>query len=246
MSKVFFKSVLFSSLAIGVFSCKKAPKEDTSTNSEKIMSIDLTVDGLRKGTVYICTEENSDYKVLDSIVFDNTSQEQQHINIPMEEPDMMYLFVKRDFSNRYNNNLRFFGEPSAIKIKTSNNNFYNATIEGSENEKTFKEYLDKISYLTDEYNRIVGTIISAENKNNQSQVDLYQKKLAEIKFKKAIKTIHFAWQNPDKEASAYITYKYMGDFLPKYADTVYQRLNPQVQQSKYGQLIFDTYIKGKK
>lgn len=219
--------VILSLLCFSFFSCEK-PKP-MSGNFE----IKGAISGLKKGKIFIMKEEDGQWAKVDSVLLSNSSDFQ--FDLTIDEPQIMALVVDRGTTNSLDNEALFFAEPGTMEIYSSLNEFYNQLkITGSEHHTIYERYLKEKNRITNQSTELKKQLLIAEKNNENELVTSTLNSLTENEFKRIIKAVHFSLTYPDSEVSAYIA---LSDILPytmKYTDTIYNKLTPRVQQSKYG------------
>ena len=131
------KRILFVILiGIAVLACEKS--------TEHTMNLSGNIKGLKKGTLYLQQFKDSTLVVLDSLQIQgdgNFSFAQE-----VEEPEIFYLYLKKEDNNDINDRITFFGEAGDIIINTAWNTFdTNAEISGSKSHKKLEEFYQMAS-----------------------------------------------------------------------------------------------------
>lgn len=200
------------------------------------MNLSGTVKGLKKGTLYLQKIIDSSLTTLDSLEVKGKGD--FLFEITVENPEIFYLYLKKEDNNTINDRITFFGEPGNITINTSWNTFdANAKIEGSKSTKKLKEYRNMLS----EFNK--KSLIYASIVNN-SKTEYTVKALDSIQqlYNKNIVnsyryTINFALNNTDSYAVPYIAVTEIPDANVKYLDSIHKSLIPAVANSTYGKKL---------
>ena len=121
-------------LLVAVFaafsSCSDVPKD---------MLVNISVKGLKKGTLYLQKVEDSLIVNVDSISVNTEAPFSLEANI--DSPELFYLFLDRKSANPNDDRILFFGEKGVISIETSLENYFlGAKITGSASHDVLSEY----------------------------------------------------------------------------------------------------------
>ena len=108
------KRILFVLLiGIIVVSCEKS--------TENTMTVSGNIKGLKKGTLYLQQFKDSTLAVLDSLEIKGDGA--FSFSTEVSEPEVFYLYLKKEDNNDINDRITFFGEPGTITINTAWNTF---------------------------------------------------------------------------------------------------------------------------
>ena len=124
----FFFSILLLSLLI---SC--------GTPTKKAMNITGTIDGLRKGTLYLQKFLDTTLVSIDSF----TVQKDKPFSLgdDIDYPQIYYLYLDKEDGDTLNDRISFFGEKGDITINSLLKTFESsAQVSGSENHVLWEEY----------------------------------------------------------------------------------------------------------
>ena len=116
------------------FSCEKKEK-----NSDNLMIVNGSIDGLRKGTLYLQKIQDTVLVNIDSIQINGIPNFE--FRTPIETAEVFYLYLDKEDGDSLNDRILFFGEKGAIQIKTLLNTFESsAKIIGSKNQELLQEF----------------------------------------------------------------------------------------------------------
>ena len=110
------KHFLLSLSALALF----ASCNSTSNNTE----VTITIDGLKKGTVYLQKITEAGLINLDSV--ESNGKETLNLGLNLNHPELIYAYLDKADGSTFNDRLAFFAEPGKIEITTSLTNFENA------------------------------------------------------------------------------------------------------------------------
>lgn len=201
--------------------------------AEGNLEITGNIKGLKKGKLYIQKVEDTTLIALDTIILNGSSSFVSHINL--ESPEMLYLFVDRGVTNSVDNNLLFFAEPGKINIDTDLDFFLaDAKITGSKNHELYEKYKDIISKFNDQQLLLLKEQLMGSKGNKNYSAEENQKKQDALLKKRYLYAGNFALTNADKEVAPYIALTDIYDMQPKFLNTIYKAMTPEVAKSKYG------------
>jgi hypothetical protein len=225
------KTFVFIVALFSLIACQKEQNQENFQLSGKIK-------GLKTGTLYVQQFQDSILKVVDSIVFDG--QDTFKIDMRLESPEMLYLYLDRGVSKSMDNNLLIFAEPGQMNLETSLEQFYaNAKITGSKNHDLWEQYTKSIMKLNAQNVTLIEKEFKAIRNKNQTLVDSITTARERILKRKYLQTINFALNHKDKDIAAYVALAEISDANLKYLDTIANSLSPEVKVSKYGKMLIE-------
>ena len=217
----------------------------TESNKTGNLEISGSVDGLKKGKLYIQKLNDTNLVILDSIIISGKSNFETKIQL--DEPQMLYLTLDRGTTESIDNSIQFFAEPGKMKIETTLQGFYsNAKITGSENQKVYEKFLKIKSKLNDENLDLLEKELKNKTANNATVSEEIQNKRDKLTIRKYLYTANFALINPKYEVSPYIALSEIPDANIKLLDTINKMLVPKVAKSKYGKRLNEWITERKK
>ena len=224
--KKIFKIVVIFILIIG---CTGKSKSDMNT-----IEVKGSIEGLRKGTLYLQKIQDSILIDLDSVVLKGSSD--FRLKAKINSPEIFYLYLDKKDGDTLNDRIRFFGEKGTIEINTLLKTYESsAQISGSENHLLLEEYLTFIRRFDQENLKLVKVYFNELRENNASKkLDSIQKKMDNLLLRRYLFTINFASNNSDKEIAPYLMVTEVNDTSIKLLDSVMVKLSPEVKNSKYG------------
>ena len=225
MKKNFKIVVIF----ILIISCTGKSKSDMNT-----IEVKGSIEGLRKGTLYLQKIQDSILIDLDSLVLKGSSD--FRLKAKINSPEIFYLYLDKKDGDTLNDRIRFFGEKGTIEINTLLKTYESsAQISGSENHLLLEEYLTFIKRFDQENLKLVKVYFNELRENNSSKkLDSIQKKMDNLLLRRYLFTINFASNNSDKEIAPYLMVTEVNDTSIKLLDSVMVKLSPEVKLSKYG------------
>ena len=208
----------------------------TSEPSKNTMMVSGNIKGLKKGTLYLQHIPESTLVALDSVVLEGSGD--FSFDVSLESPEVFYLYLdKKDF-NDLNDRITFFGEPGSINIQTKWNSFdIDPEITGSKSQEKLIEYRGMMSKFNIEEMRIMEAAFKASSEQNSQALDSLQKASDRNTLRSYLFALNYAMNNADSYVAPYVAVTDVSDANPKFLDSIYNKLSPEVAASKYGKLL---------
>ncbi len=221
------KQILFV-LLVGVTvltSCEKS--------TENTMNVSGNIKGLKKGTLYLQQFKDSTLATLDSLEIKGDGA--FSFTTEVNEPEVFYLYLKKEDNNDINDRITFFGESGDIVINTSWNTFdTNVDISGSKSHEKLLEFYDMASKFNIKELTLVQQASTPELQEDSVALDSIQRLINQNTISRYRYALNFGLNNGDSYATPYIMITEAREANPKYLDSIYKGLNPEVAASKYG------------
>ena len=213
--------------------------EGTSKLTENTMLVRGTVEGLRKGTLYLQKIKDSLIINVDSIVVNGSPDFKFKTEI--ESPEVYYLYLKKEDGDSLNDRILFFAEKGEISINTLLNTFESsAKVTGSENQELLQEYRN----LARQFNQknleyIEAYFKNAKQDNNNKVLDSIRGAMDNLIKRRYLYALNFASTHGDKVIAPFIALTEVSDANIMFLDTVASRLTDKVKASKYGKELIE-------
>ena len=204
----------------------------SSCSSPNNFHLNGDVKGLKKGTIILSKSINNSEIVLDSINLNGDSK--FTLSCYLNEPEVLKIKLANSGTN--NDEIDFFAIEGEIDFKTSLRRFvYDATFMGSVQQQKLEEFKKMmIRYNKENLNLIKNQI---ELYNSEDELNIINKELINLKKREMFFIINFTINNSNSEISPFIASKYLNDINIKYLDTIYESLEENIKNSKYGLLL---------
>ena len=193
-----------------------------------------TVEGLRKGTLYLQKIQDSTLVNIDSVVVNGNPEFQFKTQI--ERPEIYYLYLKKEDGDSLNDRILFFAEKGNITVNTLLKTFESsAKVKGSENQKLLQEYR-KLAKQFNEKNLeyIQAYFTEAKEENNSKKLDSIQLAIDNLLKRRYLYALNFASTHGDNVIAPFIALTEVSDANIIFLDTVASKLTDKVKASKYG------------
>ena len=211
-----------------VYACKKDEKPN-------VMYVKGSVSGLKKGTLYLQKQIDSLVVTVDSVEV-NDSDEFLLTDV-VTSPEMYYVALANT-----DKKIPFFGEKDTVYISTTLQKLsYKHTITGSDNQKLLDDYYEIIRKFNNQNLDLQKAGLEARIAGIADSIAGVENKKTSLLKKRYLYSINYAINHADHEVSPYIALTDLVDANPKWLDSIYNSLTPEVKKSKYGEEL-KTYI----
>jgi hypothetical protein len=209
------KNSLFFSLALLVVACSQP---------SKTMTVNGSIKGFQKGTLYLQHVNDGNFTTLDSLAMSSTI-----------DFELGYEAIDAE-------RISFFADQGVTTIHTSLKHFKNdAQIEGGAQQKLLETYYKNIGRFKDQRLDLFELQINAQKDGKQEQADSLLLEMDKITKRSYLYTVNFAINNKDSEVSPFVAVSEIYDANVKFLDTINKILPPKIANSKYG-IILEAYI----
>lgn len=206
------------------------------TEEKNKMYVSGTVDGLKKGVLYLQRIEDTLLVTIDSLQIDGDSNFE--FSTALESPEIFYLYLDKDDGNENNDRILFFGEQGRITITTTRDFFEpEAKISGSVSHDKLKEFQKIMSRFNNLNLDLIEARFKAQKDNDSTTADSIQQRYENNRKRRYLYALNFALNNKDSHVSPYIALSETPDARLKYLDSIYNSLSPEVAGSKYGKAL---------
>ena len=203
------------------------------STEETNLSINGAVQGLKKGTLYLQTIEDTNLVTIDSVVMQGDPN--FNFEIYLENPRVMHLYLNKVDGTEYDDRIQFFAEPGEMTINTSLENFeIDAVVEGSVNQQKLMEYRKMMKQFNSRNLGLIQANLEAQQQENQEAIDSTNEAYESLIKRRYLYTVNFALNNKDLELAPYLAMSEVYDANLKYLDTIYKSLTPEIRESEYG------------
>lgn len=218
------KKIILLALLVSLFNCEKEVQSDFTLNG--------TVKGLKKGTVYLQKFQDSVYVTLDSVNLNGASNFTLHSEL--KEPEV--LFLKLDKNSKEENVIPFFADKGITELTTTLKNFnFNAKVTGSKQQKLLDDYLKVMNRYNNQNLDIIEANFLAQKAKDSVAVDSLNRLSNNLIKKKYGFTIQYALNNNDSEIAPYLALYEIAGANPIYLDSIYNGLTEPIKNSLYGE-----------
>lgn len=216
--KNLFKYIL---IALLIVSCG-----DSKTGN---MTVNGTVKGLKKGTIYLQKMKDTVIVSVDSVFVEGENTFTLIDNV--ESPEMYYIQLE----NLNDKVISFFGEKGEINISTKLDKFeYAAEINGSKNQKLLDEHKEMMIKFNNKQLEFIKAKFEAQKEENDSLLNAVEKDEKRLLRTKFFFTVNYAINHKDSEVAPYLALAELNYANVKMLDTINNSLTKEIKASKYG------------
>ncbi len=210
-----------------------------SSGKEK-MNVNVTIDGFKKGNIYLQKIKDSILINVDSTFIDN--KRPIVLKYEINSPEIFY--INMDISKN-DNRIEFFGEKGEINIKTSLKKFNSEfEVSGSLNDSIYRNYLDVIQKFN--YNRLdlIKSSFKMSQEKELDSIELIEKQIENLNKRQYLYSLNFAVSNGNSPVAPFIALNDFSQSSKVLLDTINNSLTKEVQESKYGKML-DNFLNSK-
>jgi hypothetical protein len=213
-----------------IISCNK--------NEHGNMVVKVTINGLKKGTLYLQKVRDPLVVSVDSVKLDGQTNIVLSDNV--NSPEIYFLVLNKNAGER----ISFFGEKGEISISSKLSKFAtSAKITGSVNQVLLEEHKAMAQKFNGKNLDLVVEKFEAQKINDTAQIIKIAKEEASLIRRKYLYTTNFAVIHAENEVAPYLALTELYDANIKLLDTINNSLSQKVKTSKYG-LELDKFING--
>lgn len=212
-------------LGVFLFSCSEV--------NEKTMLVSGSVNGLKKGTLFLKQIKDSVLTTLDSVEIrkDASFQFSQQV----ESPEVFYLYLDKEDNNSINDIITFFGEPGEISVQTTWNGFdSDYEIQGSKSQEEYAELKTILSDFNTRHFEIAQTFNSLDPQKDSLALDSLSRLSERNLIGRYRYILNFGLTHANSHVTPYVLLTEAKEANPVYLDSIYNSLSEDVAQSKYG------------
>jgi hypothetical protein len=200
---------------------------------DNLMMVKGSVEGLRKGKLYLQKMQDNLLVNVDSTTVNGTPDFQFQTQIETDE--VFYLYLEKEDGDSLNDRILFFGEKGEIQINTLLKTFESsAEIIGSKNQELLQEYISFNRKFNDQNLDLMEDFYKAQIAQNKERTDSLQQKMDNLLKRRYLYTINFAANNTDKNIAPYLALTQVYDANLSLLDSIAIKMTPEVRASKYG------------
>lgn len=200
------------------------------------MNVNVSIDGFKKGNIYLQKIQDSTLINIDSVFVDEKGA--IILNYEISSPEIFYLNL--DVSKN-DNRIEFFGEKGDIFIKTSLKKFNSEfDISGSYNDSIYREYLKIIKQFNFKRLDLIKLSLVKSQKKQLDSVKLIENKIQNLDKRQYLYSLNYSVTNGNSHVAPFIALNEFSQGSKIILDTIKNSLNKDVLNSKYGKLLEKT------
>ncbi len=204
------------------------------------MNVNVTIDGFKKGNIYLQKIKDSMLINVDSIFIEN----KRPIKLQYEINSPEIFYVNMDISKN-DNRIEFFGEKGEITIKTNLRKF-NSELEvsGSFNDSIYRNYLNVIQKFNFERLDLIKLSFKMSQKKELDSVESIENKIENLNKRQYLYSLNYAVSHGNSSVAPFIALSDFSQSSKVILDTIKNSLTKEVIESKYGKIL-DQFLKTK-
>ena len=216
-------------IGLGILACSK--------ENGPQMVVQGNVEGLKKGILYLQHIPDSLLVTVDSLVIQGDGK--FRFEVPLEYPDLFYLYLDKADNNVINDRLAFFGEPGIIDIQTRWDGFdTRAQVTGSESHSIYTEYRDVMSRFNTEYLSLVQARFGTNDSIlSQQMLDSLDKQIEQNELRSYLYSVNFALNNRSSHVAPYVAVVEIPEVQNSFLDTIFNALPDSIVAGTYGKRL---------
>lgn len=224
------KKILSCLLIVSLFAACSSEKEGN-------MTVNGSITGLKKGTIYLSKFQDTVFVNVDSVALNGKSE--FVLKDDVLSPEMYWITLDKLSQE----GIAFFGEPGIINVTSKLEKFtLAAEVTGSKNH----EFLEEHKAMADQFNGkqldFVKERFEARKAGDDALLEEIDKKEENLLKRKYLFTTNYAVNHADYEVAPYLALTELIYATTSILDTVNNSLSDKVKASKYG-LELDKFIK---
>ncbi len=204
------------------------------------MNVNVTIDGFKKGNIYLQKIKDSMLINVDSIFIEN----KRPIKLQYEINSPEIFYVNMDISKN-DNRIEFFGEKGEITIKTNLRKF-NSELEvsGSFNDSIYRNYLNVIQKFNFERLDLIKLSFKMSQKKELDSIELIENKIENLNKRQYLYSLNYAVSHGNSSVAPFIALSDFSQSSKVILDTIKNSLTKEVIESKYGKIL-EQFLKTK-
>ena len=224
-----------------IWSCQ--PKKE-ALDLDK-MNVIGTIEGLRRGTLYLQKVEDTLLVTIDSTIIEGSPNFK--FTTSLDSPEVFYLFLDKKDGDSLNDRILFFGEKGTIEIYTLLKTFESsAHIKGSKNQELLQNFIRLKRKFNSQNLNLLEAYFKAQQRKFKKDADSLQKAIDNLLKRRYLYTLNFASQNANQNIAPYLLLTEVSDANTTLLDSVVVKFTADVRNSKYGKELLSYLEKRKK
>ena len=208
--------------------------------NKKTMQVTGTIDGLRKGTLYLQKVQDTTLVNIDS--FKVEKDKPFILGDDIDSAQIYYLYLDKEDGDSLNDRIQFFGEKGEITINSLLKTFESsAQISGSENHILWKDYQSMLKKFNDKSLDLVKAYLQEDSLSLEEREAKFNLESQRLLKRRYLFALNYANNHADKEIAAYVGLYEVNDANPKFLDSLYSKMSENVKNSTYG-VEFGKYL----
>ena len=203
------------------------------SKSNDLMTVNLSVEGFKKGNVYLQKIQDSVLINIDSIFIENSKP--IILDYKINSPEIFYINL--DIKSK-EKRIEFFGEKGSISINTNLKKFNsNYKITGSKSDSIFRIYQNVIKKFNYQRLDLIKLSIEKSQKDQLDSLKIIEEQINSLNKRQYLYTLNFAVSNGKSHVAPFIALNEFSEDSKILLDTIRKSLSNEVLNSKYGNML---------
>ena len=199
------------------------------SNENKKMKVNLTVEGFKKGKIFLQKVSKNKLINIDSAFVNNDKVVE--LSYEIDSPELFYIALDVSKNDKL---LEFFGEKGEIYINSKLKNFSSDfQVYNSFNDSVYRVYIDIIKKFNFEELDLIKSSIEMSKRKSNDSLKIIQEEIKKLSKRKALYSLNFAVNNGNSSVAPLIGINEFSE-SKVLIDTIIKSLNKKVIDSKYG------------
>lgn len=218
------KIIIITFIALGAISCT-SPKKGN-------MTVTGTINGLKKGTLYLQKYKDTVLITVDSITLDGENS--FTLIDDVKSPEMYQISLEKNATKV----IMFFAEKGNITINSKLDKFtYAAKISGSKNQELLEQYHKMLSKFNEKKLNLIKNKFLAQKENLSDSIKKIEAEELKLLKRQYLYTANYAVNNSNYEIAPYLALTQLTYANINLLDTINKSLSKEVKKSVYGQQL---------
>ena len=170
------------------------------SNENKKMNVNLTVEGFKKGKIFLQKVSENKLINIDSAFVNNDKVVE--LSYEIDSPELFYIALDVSKNDKL---LEFFGEKGEIIIDSKLKNFSSDfQVYNSFNDSVYRVYIDIIKKFNFEELDLIKSSIEMSKRNSNDSLKIIQEEIKKLSKRKALYSLNFAVNNGNSSVAPLI------------------------------------------
>lgn len=196
------------------------------------MTVTGTINGLKKGTLYLKKYNDTSLIIVDSVYLEGKNNFTLTDNL--NYPEMYQITLNKNPEKT----ILFFGEKGELTINSKLEKFiHNAKISGSKNQELLEQYNKMLQRFTNKRLDLIKAEFDAKKNNNLDSIQKIKTEELQLLKRKYLYTTNYAITHSNYEVAPYLALTQLTHANITLLDTINKSLSENVKKSTYGKQL---------
>ncbi|MBS9766811.1 MAG: DUF4369 domain-containing protein [Flavobacteriaceae bacterium] len=196
------------------------------------MTVEGTIKGLKKGTVYLQKVKDTALVSIDSVQLADTNH--FVLTADIESPELFYISLGKKGTKK----IPFFAEKGTIQIENNLEKLtFSAKITGSKNQEILEQFNQMVSRFNGKRLDLLKQKFDNYKEGKEELIKKIEQQELNLLKRKMLYATNFALSNATSEVAPYVALISIDDNNVKLLDTIHKSLSEKVKKSVYGKQL---------